>query len=44
MVGKQQLIEDTHKGFLSERSSPLRKYNMYQDIQPPAHERGDDYQ
>jgi len=41
MVGKQQLIEDTHKGHLADRSSPLRKYNMYSDIQPPAHERGD---
>lgn len=41
---KQQLLEDQQKQLIAERSSPLRKYNIYVAIQPPAYERGSDYQ
>ena len=44
MVVKQQLIDDQQrKELIEERSSPLRKYDIHAEIQPPAHERGDDY-
>ena len=43
LSAKQHIIEDQQKELLADRSTPLRKYNIYVAIQTPAYERGDDY-